>query len=312
MIRPSGRMRPAPGPVSPMNITRTSPTLLRRLLLRLSLGALLAAFASPAVSSAATIEPTTWYSAGTAGTPVADDGLQFVTNGDTTSGGGGLQHILTYFSPTSIANVGDSIGVSLTFSGVRIGTPTTYHFGFAFYNSGGNQISANALGQQDPAFSAYRGYRVGTRPVTNAGNEPFELRGRTGNNNALANTGTAHATLIGTGGEVLGTNRGIESNTLYNVSYVLTRTGENTLSVALSIVGGTLVGYSETWTITGTEANPLFTEFDTFAISLGSVNNFSTLTLYDVSITSIPEPSTAAALLGLGALGLASLRRRRR
>lgn len=295
-----------------MKTRYTLPSRFRHLCVRLSLGALLAAFAAPSVSSAVTTEPTTWYSAGTAGTPVDGGGLQFVTNGDTTTGGGGLQHILTYFSPASVANVGDSVGVSLTFSGVRIGSPTNVALGFAFYDSGGNQISANELGQQSGStFNAYRGYRVSARPVTGAGAEPFELRGRTGNNNALANTGTAHATLIGTGGDVLGAARGIESNTLYNVSYVLTRTDADTISVAFSIVGGTLAGYSETWTITGTEANPLFDTFDTFAISLGSASNFSSLTLYDVSITSIPEPKTAGALVGLGVLGLALIRRRR-
>lgn len=294
-----------------MNAPSVTSSLSRKLSLCLSLGALLAAFVAPVVSSAATIEPSTWYSAGTAGTPVDNGGLQFVTNGDTTTGGGGLQHILTYFSPASIANVGDSVGVSMSFSGVRIGTPGSVALGFAFYNSGGNQIAANELSQQNAAFNAYRGYRVGTRPVTNVGDAPFELRARTGNSNALANTGTAHPTVIGGGGEVLGTQRGIESNILYDLSYVITRTGENSLSVALSIVGGTLAGYSETWTITGTEANPLFTDFDTFAITLGSANNFSSLTLYDVSITSIPEPKTAGVLVGFGVLGLALLRRRR-
>lgn len=279
----------------------------------LCLGVLLAGFLAPAASSAATIEPTTWYSAGTAGTPVVGDGLQFVTNGDTTStvGAGGIQHILTYFSPASIANVGDSIGISLTFRATGVSTTTSLGVGFAFYDSGGNQISANGLGQNNAAFSAYRGYRVAARPQTNAGGTPLELRGRTVNNTALANT-TSHAYVIGSGGETSVSQRNIASNTLYDVSYVLTRTAEDTIGVAFSLVGGSLAGYNGSWSIASTVENPLFTTFDTFAISLNSASVFSTITLYDVSIAAIPEPSTAAALVGLGALGLASLRRRRR
>lgn len=249
----------------------------------LSLSALLpSAAAAPTV-----VKPTTWYSSGSAGTPVEGGGLQFATDGDTTQSGGGIQHILAYFPPVTLTNVGDSITVSLAFSGVRIGTPTSINVGFGLYDSGGKRISSNGRGQQHPAFHSYRGHRVGMRLVSAAREKPFDLRARTGDSAVLANTDTAHPLVLGTGGKVLGAARGVESHIRYDVTYAITRTGADTLDVAFSVVGGSLAGYSETWTVSDFGGHPLLT-YDTFAISLRSAKILSSLILHGVTITTAP------------------------
>lgn len=151
------------------------------------------------------------------------------------------------------------------------------------------------------------------RPATDTGkSDPFELRARSGTANTLANTTTAHATLIGTGG-TSSTDSALVSGTQYNVTYSITRTGADTLSIAFSLTGSGVTGYSDSWTV-ASSSGAFYTAFDTFALSLGNSNIFNSITLHDVSLSAsiIPEPRSVAALLGLGALGLVAAMRWRR
>lgn len=262
---------------------------------------------TPVIGSSAVIVPDVWYSAGSAGVAQEEGAIRFATN-ENTAGTGGIQHVLTYIEPVSLSNIGDSINVSLSFSAGSVGSVTTGHIlGFAFYDSGGSRISANGLGQNNTLFSGYRGYRAATRTLADSG-RPFEFRARSAGNNALGNTGTAHATSFGTSGP--STSVKFLADTLYHVDYGLTRTADG-LDITFEITGGSLASYVGSWSVASTDS-AFYTTFDTFAISLGSANVFSSLTISDVSITVVPEPATAATLLGVCAVALTLGARRRR
>jgi len=282
--------------------TTHQPTLRRAFrLLGLPLGLAIAALSA----QAATIEPTTWYSSGPADTPVEGGGLQFDTK--TSSG---IQNILTYFDPVSLSAPGDSLNLSLTFSAKIHYAATGTPFRFALYDSGGKQISDNGLGQNNSAFNAYRGYRVGVGIKESSSDNAFELRPRSANETALGG-GTSHPAALG--GYTGATSSNLASDTLYNASYTITRTDANTLAISISITGGALSDYNGSWSVSST-SDPFYTTFDTAAIMMNSNGLFDSLTLYNVSITStssIPEPATVALLLGGATLGFVGWRRRR-
>jgi hypothetical protein len=86
-----------------------------------------------------------------------------------------------------------------------------------------------------------------------------------------------------------------EYNPLTSLSYAAT----GTESISLSSVSFAGVLVNRTVSQTATAGNTV-------------ASNFSELTLSGLTVTAIPEPSAFAALAGLGALGLAATRRRRR
>jgi hypothetical protein len=275
------------------------------------LASIFAALVALPLAQATTIVPEVWYSATSPGTPVTD-GVQFTTNDGTADT---VRHVLTYFTPASLSNVGDSVSMSLKFSATFTGTPSTWGanlFGFGLYDSGGSRISADGLGGTGGSgspFSGYTGYRVAVRPRVNTAQSPFDggLRARTGDSATLGNNG-AHTEVTGGGaGGTTGTARTFVSGIEYNITWTITRTDANSLSILFEVGG--LSGYSHTWSVAST-----YITFDTFAITLSNQNIFDSITLTDVSITSnsvIPEPKTAAVLLGLGVLAIgAGLRRR--
>jgi PEP-CTERM motif. len=265
------------------------------------------ALVAVSLSQAATIVPETWYSSHSGGTTVGD-GVQFATNEGTS-----VRHILTYFTPTTLSNVGDSVNVSLTFSAQFTTDPASNNtnFGFSLYNSDGNRISADDLGSSSSTFNSYRGYRVNmrTKPA-NASQAALLLRTRSGNNDILGSS-TAHPVLIEEvqNGGSSGSN--LVSGNQYDVEYTITRTGADELGISFTITGMGLSNYSYSWTVAST-TDGFTTTFDTFAITLASQSIFESITLKNVTVSTIPEPGAAAALTGLGALGLVACRRRRR
>lgn len=288
-----------------MNITNTlhQSTIRHAFLLP---GILLGLAAASLPARAATIVPDTWYSTGSAGTPAQGGGVEFVTNV-----GSGLQSILTYFEPASLSNIGDSLSVSLTFS-AQFDTMSNseYPLSFGFFDSGGTQIAANNLGANGgtpSAFDAYHGYRVAMNTFSR-NQSPIRLQARSGTGPALP-SGIAYESLGngGTSGKAT-----LEADTLYNMTYTITRKDANTLDVTFSFTGGNApAGYNGSWSVAST-SNGFTTSFDTFAVMLQSAGTFDTLTFHNVSITTpdaIPEPSTVA-VMGMGGLMLmAGLRR---
>lgn len=96
------------------------------------------------------------------------------------------------------------------------------------------------------------------------------------------------------------------ASTFYTASLTLSRTATNTMNVAFSLTGSGISGFSYSADDTTTP----YTSFDILAIGAvtGTMNSFI---IDNVSVSSVPEPSTYAMLAGLGALGLAFWQRRR-
>lgn len=309
---------PTQTPIHMNFVSKTHRYLARRSLL---LPGILLGLAATALSAhAGTLVPSTWYSAESAGAPTTDDGIKFTTNS------GGFQSMLTHFGPSDLATVGDTLSVSLQFSG-ELGTNSEnsqYPFAFAFYNSGGNQISANELGQNgnrgtgDPSpYNEYRGYRVDVNTARRPSQSPIRLLGRSGEDIALASN-NAHTSSFGGRGSAP---RTFISNSLYSVNYNITRTDSDTLKISFSVTGEGLTStgdvaalvYTGEWDIVSSSAG-FTTTFDTFAITLSGVNTFDSLTLYHVTISgpAIPEPATVTALMATAALAFLAFRRRQR
>ncbi|AHF90798.1 anchor protein [Opitutaceae bacterium TAV5] len=259
-------------------------------------------------ADSATIEPTTWYYSGPSSAVTSgEDGLTFTTKA-TADYPTSIRHVLTYFTSTTLANSGDSLSVSLTFSG-QLNNPTNYAFNFAFYDSGGSQIPENGLGQgsgSSSPFFNYTGYRVGIRAQASTTTQPFELRTRSVANAVLGST-SAHT------GETAGgpaSSTALTSGASYNITYTITRIDPANLGISISVTGAGLGdNYNGSWTVAST-----YTTFDTFAITIGGASAFDSITLSDVVITTtaIPEPSTVSVLLGAGGLIAALVFRRRR
>ncbi|MDR1280352.1 MAG: PEP-CTERM sorting domain-containing protein [Opitutaceae bacterium] len=259
----------------------------------------------PARADAATTEPTTWYYSGpTSAVTSGEDGVTFTTKATTDYPSGSIRHVLTYFTPTILANAGDSLSVSQTFSGTFTNSPANYAFNLAFYDSGGSQISQNGLSQNGGGASAgnpfndYTGYRVGIRAQSHASTNPFELSARPGSNSVLGSTG-AHTNPT-TGGPAGST--ALTSGTSYGITYTITRIDSGNLGISISVTGAGLGdNYRGSWTVAST-----YTTFDTFAITIGSAGSFDSITLSNVQITSnttaVPEPSAVALFLGAGGL----------
>ncbi|AHF94172.1 hypothetical protein OPIT5_07580 [Opitutaceae bacterium TAV5] len=243
----------------------------------------------------------------------ADGSLKF-----TTSATSGIQSVVTYFSdtPVSLANNGDSLSVSLKFSGyvTEIG-----ELRLSFFNSGSQRVDADGLGSWNSKFTAYRGYTTYADTRLNS-RDPLALLLRNTNDGTIVN-GSSHQGTTDTGGNpiprggVQSASNDFANNVDYIATYTITRASADTVSITMSLTGGALTGYSYTWTeIASDYAN---TGLDTFVITTASQFTFDSLTLKQATITftpAIPESSTTAAMLGVATLalvfGAAVLRRR--
>ncbi len=87
-----------------------------------------------------------------------------------------------------------------------------------------------------------------------------------------------------------------------SVSLTITRTDTNNYSISQ-----TAFGVSSAGTLTGVG----FNQFNTIAFGVNTTGDAS-FSLDNISVSVIPEPSSFAALAGLGALGMVASRRRRR
>lgn len=147
-------------------------------------------------------------------------------------------------------------------------------------------------------MSGYRGYSAYYRTSGATTSEARSLFERTGNNNVLWNTGTAHIALDTTQQKTLGA-------TTLSGTFTLANINGTSVSVSSSVNGQ---DYSFTDSIGA------FTTFDTLSFFLPRATNNSAASLEfsSLSVTVIPEPATFASLAGLFALLGAAARRRSR
>lgn len=251
-----------------------------------------------------------WYYSKTSNFVSQSDGkLTVATN---SSEGGTISNLVTYFTDSSTVNLGVGDRLSMNFSfqmerGAVIDGNGLFRVGV--YNSGGSRLTADGLGQTNSIYNGYRGYTFGIDTRRSNREAPLRLYDRDKNNATLSSITNAHTQV----GDVQGswaTNAAFVNGSDYLGSLVITRSTTDSITISLVITGeGIGSNYAGSWTINGG-----YTSFDTFALMTGNATgllNFSIDNL-DITLANIPEPSSVAAVVGLGVLLLCAVARRRR
>lgn len=219
-------------------------------------------------------------SSGTA--PLSDAGTASPILGDGTSDSADASSLYANFSTLSLANVGDKITLSGSVTMTGITTTASGQFRFSLFEGDQSNVDGGYLLRNGvDATSALLNSR-------NSGN--FYSTSGIG----AAGTGTAPGV-------------GLTNNGTYSFSMTLELLAGNQISVITSLSDGT----NDFGNASLTDAAPNVLSFSGVGFLSGGSLNADQLSFdnIDVSLTSIPEPSSTA-FIGLAALGLI-LRRRR-
>ncbi len=288
---------------------------------------LLAAFALPVAAHAQILNDTfsdgdrlnqnlptssAWYlgpsNSTTPGTFTVTDGqLQYRSGANTTAMWG-----MTYFTDSGSVNLADGqtlqISFDLTLTQVRADDNNGIQF--AILNSGGSRISGDLTATSDATFSAYTGYKLVVNPSVNQVGVGTTSTARSGmfertstNNHPFAATAYTVLGSYQTEADWGGSNFIATANTPLSVTLSLARSGgELTFTATLG-----------NWTASRTDTTGTFS-FDTFSLltSTATFTNGNGFNIDNFNVSVIPEPSSAAALVGVFALGAVALRRRRK
>lgn len=208
--------------------------------------------------------------------------------------GGGVANTRLYiqWDPVTLTNVGDSLTVSLLFRSV-LSADTSNNFQLALVDSNQTALAA------DPTFNAP------------ANNDPMNLA--TGFGYRLTTTGPAVQVIeyVGTSSTsgstpvvndtIAGSQALIFNTVAQTLNYTLTKTATG---VSMSVTSSS--GYS----FSNEQLSADTLDFDTFMLRAGVASYVDDISISHAS--NIPEPSTAALLVGAGMLTLAGAGRRRR
>ncbi len=258
--------------------------------------------------------PLTWYSLNNAGTTttVPNSGINDGKLTVTSTGSSRTTYLATYFTPSAtpftLTNAGDYIVVSTDFAISHGASGGTLSIGLM--NSGGSRLSAdvtNAITSPAITSTTYYGYRA-TTPLGDGSHSIFERSSTTTNTGNAFFAGNVELSSSPTSGIPLGT--GLNTPSVGNLSLRIERLVDNSVSITTFLNGTQLAQFTDT-------VNPSYT-YDTFVILVGNAMfgqtdryvSFDNVTITGVSV--IPEPSSAAALVGVFALGAVALRRRRK
>ncbi|BBO35806.1 hypothetical protein [Lacipirellula parvula] len=217
----------------------------------------------------------------------------------------------TYFtpeaSPVTLANTGDSLRVTWTFTPRTVNAGnTSQDFRLAVVDSpAATRLAANGA----PGSGTYSGYSMFMNMGPTLGNSnPFQLREHDGNGALLSGSGDwlALANGVATGAT------GYASDTQYTYVMTLTRNASSGLDIVSTMSGGS-IGGAGTATVSFTDTTPSFT-FDTFTLrpssASGTAAQFDT-SLFRVEVTAaVPEPATLS-LCGIAALAALAVGRRK-
>ncbi len=225
-----------------------------------------------------------FFTSGSADSEVAGNAYRFNTSGSSNGAA------ISYFTPATL-----SIGQTLTFSFQVSTSNASVQQGnslrFGIFNSGGttSRISTDLTVSNDTAFNNDVGY-AGFHSFQGPNIE--ELRRRNSGSSNTFWTNSAYSALA-TGSASTGNN---SNDTFYTASIVLDYTAADSMTVSSSF--GSV-------TRTNTVTSPI-TTFD--AVSVFADGNNGALTIDNVLVTVVPEPSSIL----LGAIGSLCLLRRRR
>lgn len=219
---------------------------------------------------------------------------------------GAGRHLVAYFTADgSPVNIGVNETLTLTYTiTFDRATPlnaadTNFRVGL-FDSTPGVRVSADAHGgtSASSTFDNYTGYTSALN--LGAASGAFTLRERSPlTNAALFSTSSLSST----------THSGpFQPNTPYTGVFSFTRTADDHLTMTHTITGAGLSNY--TMSFTDDTVSTFAFDMMSFSILSSTADSF-TITQAKLQYTAIPEPSTYAALAGLGALGLVLWRRRR-
>jgi len=204
-----------------------------------------------------------------------------------------------------LTNVGDSITLSLTFTGTTTGSDiATNAFRLGLLNSGGGatRVEADVSGNlvAETAFNGWDGYAVflTPRPEGNSQSVDSSIQKRTGTNDQLFSSSAF--TQVGSA-----VNNNIQvGSTSRTLVFTIEKTGADAVSLIASYAGSEILNV--------TDSSSIFDSFDAFAFSnFNGASSVDPITFSNISVTTaVPEPSTYAILAGMMALGLVMLRRR--
>lgn len=249
-----------------------------------------------------------WFSS-SAGSTIA-----YVQNsGVTLTTGTAGRHMLGYFTadgaPVSVANVGESVTVSFTFSlngspGGSASSVTAVRLGL-FDSTAGTRVSADNTNATS-TFNGYNGY-IATLSPSAVASTAFRERTNT-TDVALISTLGSSPNFNYTALSPAGTSQVLTFGSSYTATYTATKTLAG-LELGLSFTGPGVSSYS----LSAIAGTPSASAFDTLVFyTTSSVGDSVTITNLTVtSATAVPEPAAFAVLAGLGVLGAVTTRRRR-
>jgi len=215
---------------------------------------------------------------------------------------------LTHFtpsSPLSLANIGDSIKITLNFTPTTILANANRNMRFGLFNySAGTRLTTDATpgGANVTGYSAF----INFAPTFGTSN-PLQVSERTNPSSTDLQGTTGDFTLLGSGGANGGT--GFTSGAAYRLEFIVTRLGATTVSNSVTFfdsLNAVLV------TASGVDATGVL-GFDTFAMR--PANTTSTAATFDFTqfkveyFGAVPEPTTLS-LTGI-ALAIWACRRRK-
>lgn len=226
-------------------------------------------------------------------------GSSVLNHTDTTTTGGGSNPIIGILPQSiSLSAPGDFVRLEFTFRYTNIGTTTASNTGFRFgiFGSNGTLVT----GDNQPSNSNNdQGYYVQTGVGTTA--PAYD-------NTLFREGGTLAPILGGTDRTVLALPMGtfgmsFNDNNAHTVSFTLTRTAGDNISLSLIYDSGTPITYTTT-------GGGNFFSYNEIAFSNGFGANPVAFNIDNVTVTTVPEPS-AMGLMSLGAVGMLGLVRRR-
>lgn len=217
-------------------------------------------------------------------------------NGDATQGA--FDYFTGTFASTALANVGDTITLSFTFTTNKISLTTAQALRFGLFN-----VGSATTGSETPAANSFRtatGYRVDYGPLDNTSNG---IRERTFTSSNLFNSGISP---LLSGQNYQDFTFKFLDNTTYSGSFKLELLTGSQVKITAEIGGN---AYSLTDTASA------FTTFNAFSFyitntSVGSPDYQASLDFTALTVTIVPEPATWGLALGGFTLALVGFRRR--
>jgi hypothetical protein len=246
-----------------------------------------------------------WVSVTPANTSVTAQQLVFDPNAN--------EMVITYFTPTTLTS-GQSLRLSFDFTLSGAVPVNTSYFRVGYFNSNGAtpKVDSFAVTSFEQAGSYAGSAALLNLTGTGASSVTYRHRNLSNGTNVPAG-GNALTTNLGNyvaaePGATGGTASAFTVGSVYRVTYTFAEGGaSDTLSLNIfDVTANTATSVAHSYTTTATTS----ATFDLLAFNFqGATTPF---TFDNVVLEVIPEPASAAALAGLGTLGLALLRRRRR